>query len=151
MSWLTNWRFRGSLRADPRSKSLVSIAQSLETLAAAARIWIYKEYGRDLDAPEPTRADLTREIWPPDYPDDEREAVQEEIARLRELEGADLTPAVPKSPRNAVLEANLRVGEPSGPRMSVWRSSEGDSEALTREEREFAAEIGDIGVGGDSD
>lgn len=132
MSWLSRFRWSGSLRASPRSKSLVSIAQSLEILAAAAKVWISKEYGRDLDAPEPTRADREREIWAPDYPDDERDAIREEIERLQALEGS-IGPAVVQVARRAAG---------SGLSMSVSTGPGGD---LTREEREFLAELGSEG------
>lgn len=129
MSWLSKFRWSGSLRASPRSKSLVSIAQSLEILAAAAKVWISKEYGRDLDAPEPTRADREREIWAPDYPDDERDAIREEIERLQALEGQ-------------LGAAAVQVGRrPAGTGLSMSVSTGPDSD-LTREEREFLAEIG---------
>lgn len=129
MSWLGKFRWSGSLRANPRSKSLVSIAQSLEILAAAAKIWISKEYGRDLDAPEPTRADREREIWSPDYPDDERDAVREEIERLQALEGQLGTD-------------NTRVERrPAGTGLSMSVATGSDAD-LTHEEREFLAELG---------
>jgi hypothetical protein len=129
VSLWSKFRWSGSLRANPRSKSLVSIAQSLEILAAAAKVWVAREYGRDLDVPEPTRADREREIWSPDYPDDEREAIREEIERLRVLEG---------SVGAAVTQEERRLAG-TGLSMSVAKGPDAD---LTREEREFLAELG---------
>lgn len=133
MSWISKFRWSGSLRANPRSKSLVSIAQSLEILAAAAKIVIARQYGRDLDAPEPTRADREREIWAPDYPNDERDAIREEIERLRVLEGQ--------------LGAGDVQIERSSPRGGLSMSvSTGADTDLTPQEREFLAELGSEGT-----
>lgn len=129
MTWLSKFRWSGSLRASPRSKSLVSIAQSLEILAAAAKVWISKEYGRDLDAPEPTRADREREIWAPDYPDNEREAIREEIERLKAIQGS-------------IGESEVQIDRrPMGTGLAMSMNTGSDAE-LTPEEREFMAELG---------
>lgn len=130
MSFLDLIRSSRGLRPEKRSTALVSIAQSLGTIASALKIITLKQYGVDLDQP-PTRADREREVFEPLYPDNEREAIMEEIERVR------------------AMEAEWQVGSSSSTKSPTRRSlgalttaSAARGEELTPEEREFLNELG---------
>lgn len=121
-----------SLRPEKRSTALISIANSLGVIASALKIIVLKEYGADLDQPL-TRADREREVFEPIYPDNEREAINEEVERIKREQAEWST------------SGELRTGR--GPAVRILggltpASAAGGSEDLTPEEREFLAELG---------
>jgi hypothetical protein len=136
MSLWSRLRSAGSLRPQPRATTLVSIANSLDLIARGIKVIVQKEYGRDLDAPPPTRADLTRDVFEPLYPDDMADAVREEVERIeRAAEEARVADAASAgvSPARA-LRGGLSLNfSPTA------RESAGEDDDMTPQEREFLA------------
>lgn len=141
---------RGRGLRPARSRQLASIDASLKVLAKAASIAVYKAWGIDVSAPEPSRADLSLEVFEPMYPDNMREAVREEIERLRaiEREMETGTPARSRSSEDGEGGDGVRreSQQSSGLRMSMARTGQAD-EPLTTQEREFLAGIEDLDDG----
>lgn len=134
--------FDRSLRPAKRSTALVSMANSLATIAYGIKIIVQKEYGVDLDAPPLTQADREREIFEPMYVNDEEEAIREEVERIRELEagnsGSDVAGGLkshPNPPETQIPAFGMKF---AGARTDVSGS---DSDELTEQERDFLAEI----------
>jgi hypothetical protein len=126
----------GSLRPSPRSTSLVSIANSLGVIASALKLIVAKEYGVDLDAPPLTRADHTREVFDPIYPDNAVEAIREEVERLQQMEAEMVAGAAAGSGAGGGgrgLMRSVRLGGLTPPVRS------GDDDELSPQEREFMA------------
>lgn len=131
MSFLDLIRSSRGLRPEKRSTALVSIAQSLGTIASALKIITLKQCGVDLDQP-PTRADREREVFDPIYPDNVREAISEEVERIRAMEAEWKT-----------FEGPGKDTHFSTPRVlgSLTTPSASRGEELTPEEREFLADL----------
>jgi len=130
VSFFGRLRSASSLRPEKRSSALISAANSLSVIAAALKVIVLREYKVDLDAPPLTRADLQREVFEPMYPDGEKEAIREEIERLRAEELEQSSSATSDQPGS---------GQLGGLSLGMSR----DTGELTREEQDFLAEIED--------
>ena len=122
-----------SLRPEKRSNSLVSMANSLALIAKALKVIVQREYHVEIDAPEPSRADLTREVWEPMYSNNADEAIREERERI---EAAEADASASGSGKRDVRAAELR-------RLALSYEARGgaDSDQLTPEESRFLAEL----------
>jgi hypothetical protein len=132
--------FDRSLRPQKRSTALVSMANSLATIAYALKIIVQKEYGVDLDAPKLSRADFEREIFEPMYVNDEEEAVREEVERIQALEAEN-----GRSDGSGGLKSHPNASDTQisrfGMKFAPTNTRGGDSDELTEQERDFLAEI----------
>lgn len=129
---LTRPLFDRGLRPQSRSSSLVSAAQSLSTIAQALKVIVLREYNINLDDPPATRADHTREVFEPIYPDDVQEAVNEEIERLQAIERDMVGSGSPREDRQTLTNMQFRA---------AGSSASPSDEPLTPEEQRFLAEI----------
>lgn len=132
--------FDRSLRPAKRSTALISMANSMGTIASALKIIAQREYGVDLDHVAVSRADLEREVFEPMYPDNEAEAVREEVERIRALEAESAA-----GDGSQGLKSHPNASDTQIPRfgMKFARTdrSGSDSDGLTEQERDFMAEI----------
>lgn len=119
-------RDRG-LRPTSRSSALVSIANSLASIANSLRIVVLREYRIDPDAPQPSRAESSLEVFEPMSADNVRDAIREEHERLEALEREIGLANTPPTAASSLL------------RMQVQRESAG--EELSPEEQRFLAEL----------
>lgn len=152
MSWLSKIGIR---RAEPRSRTLASIADSLSILAKAARVHTLRTYNVDLSDPDPSRADFEREIWEPTHANNEREAIREEVERLQAEQAEFEASQGPISSSKAGRESQIReiglsfsrgrgrdstFGAPEG----AYRPNSTVDEPLTPQERDFLREMGEL-------
>lgn len=90
MGFFEKLRLDRGLRPEKRSSALISIANSLATIARGVQITVLREYGVDLDAPPPSRSEQTVEVWAPMSADNKAEALREERQRAAMIE-ADMS------------------------------------------------------------
>jgi len=79
----------GGKIVERRRTDLVSIARAanaLESIAEALRIVVLREYGVDVAAPPPTRADLNVNLFDPMYPDEITEAARDHVEAMGRIE-----------------------------------------------------------------
>lgn len=125
-----------------RSKSLISIAESLESLAYGLRIVILREYNIDIAAPRATRDDLTREVFDPLWASNEEEAIREERERIEALEADLESPDTRDAIREAAARRSLALRRVSG--------ADASDADMTPEERAFLATLEESGRTGSS-
>lgn len=135
--------FKRPQRVTRPSKAFVSMADSLSTIAYGLKIVVMKEYGVDLDAPKPSRADLEREIFEPMYVNDETEAIREEVERIQALEAENRDSGGSGGSGGGKSHPNaLGTQIPAfGMKFARTDTSGMDSDDLTEQERDFLAEI----------
>lgn len=79
-------RKRRLATARTQLEALTRLSSATERIAAALEVVVYREYGLDLAAPPPSRAEMKAPIPEPVWSSDYEEAVAEEAERILALE-----------------------------------------------------------------